>query len=193
MTKRDIFVADKEFIICHISDVDRSDYVELHRQLNGETSLYLNPVSKDMMWEQILKNEDSVFSLFTENGNYCGSIELQQPDSNTPEIGIDLLEDKRNQRIAPKAVRLFAGRVCEIKKIDYFLIRISSNNPHSKYVFEKMGAIKIAEEETAFSRFVEEFGEIAEKRGQDLERFRDLFGESIGEVVYRYRWNSNKV
>ncbi|MEY8433425.1 GNAT family N-acetyltransferase [Lachnospiraceae bacterium 48-42] len=193
MMGRDIFAADGEFIICPISNADRCDYVELHRQLNGEASLYLNPVSRDMMWEQILKNADSVFSLFTENGDYCGSIELQQPDSNIPEIGIDLLENKRNQGIAPKAVRLFAGRVCEIRKIDYFLIRISSNNSHSKYVFEKMGAIKIGEEETAFSRFVEEFSEIAEKEGQDLERYRDLFGESIDEVVYRYRLNPNKV
>ena len=193
MMGRDIFAADGEFIICPISNADRCDYVELHRQLNGEASLYLNPVSRDMMWEQILKNADSVFSLFTENGDYCGSIELQQPDSNIPEIGVDLLENKRNQGIAPKAVRLFAGRVCEIRKIDYFLIRISSNNSHSKYVFEKMGAIKIGEEETAFSRFVEEFSEIAEKEGQDLERYRDLFGESIDEVVYRYRLNPNKV
>lgn len=193
MMGRDIFAADGEFIICPISNADRCDYVELHRQLNGEASLYLNPVSRDMMWEQILKNADSVFSLFTENGDYCGSIELQQPDSNIPEIGIDLLENKRNQGIVPKAVRLFAGRVCEIRKIDYFLIRISSNNSHSKYVFEKMGAIKIGEEETAFSRFVEEFSEIAEKEGQDLERYRDLFGESIDEVVYRYRLNPNKV
>lgn len=69
--------------------------------------------------------------------------------------------------------------------VDYFLIRISSNNLHSKYVFEKMGAVKIGEEETAYSRFVEKFGEIAEKEGQDLERFRDLFGESTDEVVYQ--------
>lgn len=102
----------------------------------------MNPVSKDMMWEQILKNADSVFSLFTVKEDYCGSIELQQPDSGTPEIGIDLLENKRNQGIAPKALQLFARRVCEIRKVDYFLIRISSNNLHSKYVFEKMGALK---------------------------------------------------
>lgn len=186
---REIFAADGEFIICPISDEDRHDYVELHRQLNGEASLYLNPISKDLMWEQILKNADSVFSLFTVKEDYCGSIELQQPNSDTPEIGIDLLENKRNQGIASKAVRLFARRVCEIRKIDYFLIRISSNNPHSKYVFEKMGAVKIGEVETAFSLFVEEFSEIIEKDGQDLERFRDLFGESTDEVVYQYRWN----
>ena len=193
MMGRDIFTADGEFIICPISPMDRGDYVELHRQLNGETSLYLNPVSKDIMWEQILNQANRVFSLFTAKWDYCGSIELQQPDSNTPEIGIDLLENKRNQGIAPKAVRLLARKVCEIRKVDFFLIRISSNNLHSKYVFEKMGAVKIGEEETAFSQFVERFSEIAEKADHNLEQYRDLFGESIDEVVYRYRLNPNKV
>ncbi len=57
-----------------------------------------------MMGEQILSNAGSVFSLFTTNGDYCGNIELQQSDSNTLEIGIELLESKRKQEIAPKAV-----------------------------------------------------------------------------------------
>ncbi len=51
MTKRKIFALDGEFTICAIANKDRSDYVELHRQLNGEKSLYLNSLSKDMMWE----------------------------------------------------------------------------------------------------------------------------------------------
>ncbi|MCM1326014.1 MAG: GNAT family N-acetyltransferase [Bacteroidales bacterium] len=168
MIKREIFAADGEFIICMISDEDRKDYVELHRQLNGETSLYLNPLSKDMMWEQTLNHAENIFSLFTAGGEYCGSIELQHPDSDTPEIGIDLLENKRNKGIASKAVRLFAKRVCEEKEVNYFLIRISSVNLHSQHVFEKMGAVKIGEEESVFSKFVERFGEIAGEAGQDL-------------------------
>ena len=191
MTERKIFASDEDFIICNISEADRSDYVELHRQLNGEASLYLNPISKDMMWEQLLDNADSVFSLFTRKGDYCGSIELQQPNSNTPEIGIDLLEEKRNQGIAPKAVRLFARRVYEIRKVDYFLIRISSNNHHSKHVFEKMGAVKIGEEETDFSRFVEKFRKTAEEDVQDLEKFRHLFEESDDEAVSCYSLDPN--
>jgi len=100
MTKREIFAADGEFTICSIANEDISDYVELHRQLNGKKSLYLNPLSKDMMWEQILSNAESVFSLFIANGDYCGSIELQQSDSNMPEIGIDLLKNQRNIALA---------------------------------------------------------------------------------------------
>lgn len=187
MTKREIFAADSEFIICTISDEDRNDYVELHRQLNGETSLYLRPISKDMMWEQILNNADNVFSLFTANGDYCGSIELQSSDSHTPEIGIDLVEDKRSKGIAPKAVRLFARRVYERRKVDYFLIRISSNNLHSQHVFEKMGAIRIGEDKSAFSKFIESFKETVEIEERELEKFRDLFEESNNEVVYCYR------
>ncbi|MCM1123453.1 MAG: GNAT family N-acetyltransferase [Eubacterium sp.] len=187
MTKREIFATDGELIICTLSDEDRKDYVELHRQLNGETSLYLNPRSKDMMWEQTLNHEESIFSLFTVDGDYCGSIELQHSDSNTPEIGIDLLESKRNKGIAPKAVRLFSKRVCEEKKVDYFLIRISSANLHSQHVFEKLGAVKIGEEESIFSKFVVRFGEIAGKSEQDLEDYKYLFGENGDEVVYRYR------
>ncbi len=34
-----------------------------------------------------------------------------------------MLESKRNQGIAPKAVRLFAKKVCEIRMVDYFLIQ----------------------------------------------------------------------
>ncbi len=51
MTKRKIFALDGEFTICAIANKDRSEYEELHRQLNGEKSLYLNSLSKDMMWE----------------------------------------------------------------------------------------------------------------------------------------------
>lgn len=101
------------------------------------------------------------------------------------------MESKRNQGIAPKVVRLFARRVYEIRKVDYFLIRISSNNKHSKHVFEKMGAVRIGEEETEFSKFVEKFRETADKDGQDLEKFRHLFGESDDEVVYCYSLNPN--
>lgn len=88
MTGREIFATDGEFIICTIFDEDKGDYVELHRQLNGEPSLYLNPLSKDMTREQILNSADNVFSSFTVKGDYCRSIVLRQPDSNTPEIGI---------------------------------------------------------------------------------------------------------
>lgn len=66
------------------------------------------------MTKQEIFAADRVFSLFTAKGDYCGSIELQQSDSNTPEIVINLLESRRNQGIAPKAVRMFVKKVCAV-------------------------------------------------------------------------------
>ena len=56
-------------------------------------------------------NEFLAIAGFPYNGDYCGNMELQYPDSKTPEIGIDLMEDKRNKGIAPKIVRLFVRKV----------------------------------------------------------------------------------
>ena len=187
MMMRTPFVENERFVIYSISDEDRDNYVELHRQLNGEQTLYLNPLSKDMLWEQTLHGTTNVFSIFTVDKDYCGSIELQKPESKTPELGIDLLVNKRNKGIALEVVPLFARKHYELKEIDYFWVRISSHNPHSKHVFEKLGAIKIGEEETEFQRFSERFKEIMEEQEQDIENYRHLFGESDDEVVYRYK------
>ena len=41
MLNRQVYVSDNEFIICPIADEDRDNYVELHRQINGEHTLFL--------------------------------------------------------------------------------------------------------------------------------------------------------
>lgn len=56
---------------------------------------------------------------------------------------------------------------------------------------KRWGAVKIGEEETAFSKFVERFRKTAEEEGTDLENFRYLFGESDDEVVYCYSLDPN--
>jgi len=184
---REAYVTDGEYTIFPISEEDRDDYVELHRQTNGENSLFLNPVSKDIMWDATLHGKDKVFSIFDNKGNYCGSIELQNVASCTPEIGIDLLETMRNKGIAIKAVSMFARKTYELQSIDYFLIRISSKNLHSKHVFEKMGAVKIGEEENAFQKFVEAYSEIVTAAENGTEIFKQFFDAEEDETVYQYK------
>ena len=55
----------------------------------------------------------------------------------------------------------------------------------------RMGAVKIGEEETDFSRFVEKFRKTAEEDGQDLEKFRHLSEESGDEAIYCYSLDPN--
>lgn len=191
---RKIFAADEEYLIIPINDEDRDDYVELHRQLNGNGTLFLNPICKDMMWEQVLNGKDKVYSIFSKEGEYCGSIELQKPETNTPEIGIDLLENKRNQGIGPRTVKIFAKAFYEVSKVDYFLIRISSRNTHSKHVFEKMGVIPLRTTEGVFKTFMKDFkGRISDTASVDeieenLMRFWGENAESAEEEsVYEYK------
>ncbi len=54
-----------------------------------------------------------------------------------------------------------------------------------------MRAVKIGEEKNNFSKFVEQFGKIAGKKGQGLEKYRYLFEESDNEVVYCYRLDAD--
>lgn len=74
--RREMYATDGEFTLYPIADEDRGNYVELHRQLNGNETLFLNPYCKDMMWEQVLSGKDKVYSIFNNNGEYCGSMEL---------------------------------------------------------------------------------------------------------------------
>ena len=195
-SKREIYVTDGEYTIYSIAEEDREYYVELHKQLNGESTLFLNPVCKDMMWEQVLSGKDKVFSIYDKSGEYCGSVELQHPDSNTPELGIDLMESKRNKGIATRAIKLVARRAYEDKRVDYFLIRISSRNPHSKHVFEKMGVIPLRTTESTFKTFMKDYRDVMKNTEVDdamEERLKKIFDNADDleeEVVYEYKLTS---
>lgn len=190
--KREIYASDGKYMLFQISDEDRDSYVELHRQLNGESTLFLNPHCNDMMWEQVVEvNEDIVYSIYDNDGEYCGSIELQNYDSATPEIGIDLLENKRNKGIASEVVRLFAKRVYEERRVEYFLIRISSKNPHSRHVFEKMGVVFIGTTESPFDVIMRNCKNVLEEMNGNAssqdELEKDICKGSEKEIIYEYK------
>lgn len=188
--KRVIYATAGEYTIYPIATEDREDYVELHRQIRGEKTLFLNPYCKDIMWEQVLNGKDWVFSIFDSNGEYCGSEEVQRPETDIPEIDIDLLEDKHNKGIAAKVIILVLKRAYQDKQVEFFLIRISSKNLHSKHVFEKMGAIPIRTTESDFNTFIRNFKKVMGDAniGNDMEdRLKRVFDESEEEVVYEYK------
>lgn len=187
----EIYAAGDGYILYLLSDIDRDNHVELKRQVNGDNTLFLNPATKDIMWNvAIRRDKDILFSIYEENGEYCGCIELQNFRSTTPEIGIDLMESKRNHGIAAKAVRLLVQKVCAEQSVDYFLIKIMSNNPHSRHVFEKMGAEFIGEEDRPFIAMMKEINDSAIK--EKLNSMADVIKAQMNDtddnaVVYRYK------
>lgn len=139
--EREIYTSDSELIISLMTEDDKKDYLELKRQVNGDNTLFLNPMTKDMLWEQVMESADKVYTIMDAYGSYCGCIEIQNSASTTPELGIELLSEMRNKGIAPKAITLFSKKFSEQRQVDYFVIRILSSNTHSKHVFEKLGAV----------------------------------------------------
>lgn len=143
---REVYASGDGYILYPLADVDRENYIELQLRLNGDDATFLATGINNTIWEETVNDENSrYFSIYKENGEYCGCIELQNYQSNTPEIGISLIESKRNQGIAAKVVKLLVQKVCQECNIDYFLLKIMSDNSHSKHVFEKMGAVPIGE------------------------------------------------
>ncbi len=184
---REIYATNGEIIIYPVADEDRAGYTELHRQLNGEKSFFLNPLCKDTMWEQVLKGNIKIYSIYR-NVSYCGSVELQNPESITPEIGIDLLECERNKGLAPKVIRIFTETVADKQKIDYYLVRISSKNKHSIHVFEKLGAVFDGEEESPFERFMETFKSVMnDEIRNSFKKYFESGDDPVEEIIYRYK------
>lgn len=146
--EREIYAAGEGYILTPMTDADRANYEELLRQTDGNDSL-----PSDEKWDKLMTGEaECYFSIFDEHGEYCGCIEFQNCRSKTPEIGLTLLESKRNNGIAAKVVKLLVQKAYSEQEIEYFEVKIKAENSHSRHVFEKMGAVKIGEEEYALTK-----------------------------------------
>ena len=183
--ERKIYAAGEGYILSPITDADRADYEELQRQTDGNDSL-----PSDEKWNKLMKGEaDRYFSILDEQGNYCGCIEFQNCQSATPEIGLTLLESKRNQGIAAKVVKLLVQKACSEQEIEYFEVKIKAENLHSRHVFEKMGAVKIGEEEYALTKLrgmLNDHELELVRKALDLAKAESA-DEELTRAVYRYK------
>ena len=88
---------------------------------------------------------------------------------------------------------MLAKRAYQDKPVEYYLIRISSRNPHSKHIFEKLGAVPIGTTESIFNTFMKNFKKVIgdTEAGDDVQdKLRKYFDEckdSEEEVVYEYK------
>ncbi len=111
-----------------IADFEKADVITSHfREIcwQNETAPGILPALI------FLKNSETLV------GRVC----MQKIDTPTPEVGIDLLAEYRNNGFGPEAIIAFcnwyAGKF-DLAKVN---IRISQDNSHSIHVFEKLGAV----------------------------------------------------
>lgn len=177
--------SDGKYFIYPIANEDREDYVELKRQINGETTLFKNPITKDIMWETTLTGVTKVYSIYNSENKYCGNIELQNPTSETPEMGIELLENFRNKGIAPTVIPMFVRAVCDQHNVQHFIIKIAASNSHSRHIFDKLGAEFIGEEESFYKKIVKMYKEMCKSSEKAYELAKRY--EADDEPVYVYK------
>ena len=103
-----------------------------------------------------------------------GDVVLTQLNSKTPELGIQLLRKYQGQGIGTQVIKLFINQLKDVLQIEYFLIRICSDNEISQRMFEKIGAVKIGEEG-------KEYADLMHKIMKDMgrEKFEEITGEEF--------------
>ena len=142
---RAILVHADGYALSKIVEGDRGDYYELHRQLFGEDMFFLYPHSADIIWELVLSGSNE-YAILDSERRFCGTIQLKRIEERTPEIVLSILEEFRNRGIAKIAVKLLTELTYDPKTMDYYVVRIKSDNSHSIHVFEKMGAEYIGDD-----------------------------------------------
>lgn len=127
---REIFVSNDKYILYPLSNEDRSNYFELNAQIEGD-SIILRKHS-DYIWESVMEDTTKFYSIYDHQGEFCGIIELQKPDTITPRIGISIIENRRNMGITLSVVPMFMQKVSKIQNVEYFVIQIANTKHHLK-------------------------------------------------------------
>lgn len=189
MENREIYVSDGCYRLCRLTENDKEEYMNLLRETNAIPGFYDNQANCNIMWQLSIYGMDWEFSIFDKEDNYCGNIMLKSPESDHPEIGIDIVRRYRNQGIAPKAIKMLARRTYEDKVVEYYIIRVSSKNQHSKHVMEKLGVVPDDSEDVYIKRLANNMMQILgedsyEKVKKKVEKIVHIDDEIINQ--YRY-------
>ena len=111
---------------------------------------------------------------------YVGEVTLMKLDTETPELGIQLLRKYQSQGIGTRVMNLFVDKLKSVLRVEFFSVRIFSDNHVSKKMFDKMGAVKIGEEG-------KEYAELMYRIMQEIgrEKFEETIKEDF-EKTQRY-------
>lgn len=192
MEKRNVYASDGEYFIREFSDEEKDNYMKLMFPENDISEFYQKEENRELFWRFARNLKEIDYSIYNARGEYCGSLELKNYDTATPEIGINLLENYRNKGIAVKTIKMLAKKYYEENaSIEYYALRVSSYNLHSQHVMEKLGAELAGEEETLLQKAVRILkDQMTEKNSNNSSKESpinlELNLEEKEEVIYRF-------
>lgn len=174
------FAEDENIRIRRLNEDDKEVFMRLKIDVSGISMAYMDPSFYEYSWNDYLKGEDLVLSLFSkESGDFLGTVMLKNLHDEIQEVGIDIVREFRNRGIGFAAVSLLLKRAKECSGKSRYQVRIYSNNVASRTLFSKFNITEVAHEDSEFIQAMKSFEKtlgadyIAKLREQNQERFEE--------------------
>ena len=189
----EIITLDNKYILKKEAEEDKEAYFNLYK----EDSILVEKMPSNMFQDFFnkqwgnRKQENSLYvSIFRKpDAVYLGNIVLKGLESMRPELGIDIVKKYQRKGVAYDTLRMFMRWARRAYNIEYFFVRIYSDNLASFNLFQKLGAIKIGEEPSEFQAVLNQF---RERLGEDeyekiKKRNPDTVDTATGLYIAQYK------
>lgn len=109
------------------------------------------------MWDEYTRPTTVAFLILNDSKEVCGICNLDNIDTATPCIGIDILEQHRNKGCGYKAIKLMLENTKNICNIEYFIWKCNTENIASQKLAEKLNG-KLLERKFSFPQSIIDTG-----------------------------------
>ena len=171
-----VFIEDEKYVLRRYEVTERNLYLKAWNE-TFENSPVLNDENfKKKSWEDVLsdvtKLQLKIIDKLTQE--YVGEVIIMKLDTEIPELGI------HGQGIGTRVMNLFVDKLRTVLQIEFFSVRIRTDNYISQKLFENMGAVKVGEEGKEHAELMynimqemgrEKFEEIIEKDFEKTQRY----------------------
>lgn len=181
-SSRKVFVEDEKYVLSRYEVSEQDLYLKAWNEIFESTPVSHDENFKQKFWNDVLSDTTKLQLKIVDKltQEYVGEVTLMKLNTEAPELGIQLLRKYHGQGIGTRVMKLFVAKLKAVLQIEYFSVRIFSDNHVSQKMFEKMGAVKIGEEG-------KEYAELMRKIMQDFgkEKFEEVIKEDF-EKTQRY-------
>lgn len=193
MIDRNRIPTDYQFAGCKcalrmLRESDRDDYMEVNWENSIVGSAYNILEFVDALWKTASSVDVTIVILEGVNYTFAGYINLQNIETEEPEIGISILKKYQGQGMGTEAMKLLLKMLREVYGADQtYVARVDARNHASRRMMEKTGFKEEGEQEGTFARFFRNFSEsvgeegmekFARKYMDDEEEIKDMVEES---------------
>ena len=190
--ERKAYAENEEFILYKLTEEDKESYMKIIIDGSDHPEMYEDPIFAKFTFETAMQENRNQFLIYDISGELMGTIMVKEADSNTPEIGIDLLKSKRYQGVAGKVIKLLAYQFYNQETMEHFVMNVLDTNTASKRMIEKTGALYVGRAESFQERVMKNLNELILNADDDMlqkyEELKETVKQMKPQVVHQYKY-----